>query len=71
MACVKNTETAILGEGPETIAEVLVEPIMSGVGVAVPPDEYLPGTRFSPGCPARPSSDATTRSTPGARLSRQ
>jgi adenosylmethionine-8-amino-7-oxononanoate aminotransferase len=42
MACVKNMETAILGEGPETVAEVLVEPIMSGVGVAVPPDEYLP-----------------------------
>ena len=35
-------ETTILGEGPETVAEVLVEPIMSGVGVAVPPDEYLP-----------------------------
>jgi taurine-pyruvate aminotransferase len=24
------------------VAEVIVEPIMSGVGVAVPPDEYLP-----------------------------
>jgi adenosylmethionine-8-amino-7-oxononanoate aminotransferase len=35
-------ETAILGEGPETVAEVIVEPVMSGVGVAVPPDEYLP-----------------------------
>jgi taurine-pyruvate aminotransferase len=35
-------ETTILGEGPETVAEVIVEPIMSGVGVAVPPDEYLP-----------------------------
>jgi taurine-pyruvate aminotransferase len=42
LACVKNMETTILGEGPETIAEVIVEPIMSGVGVAVPPDEYLP-----------------------------
>src|SRR5262249_2612116 len=42
MACVKNMETTILGEGPETIAEVIVEPIMSGVGVAVPPDDYLP-----------------------------
>jgi taurine-pyruvate aminotransferase len=42
LACVKNMETAILGEGPETVAEVLIEPIMSGVGVAVPPDEYLP-----------------------------
>ena len=35
-------ETAILGEGPETVAEVIVEPIMSGVDVAVPPDEDLP-----------------------------
>ena len=35
-------ETAILGEGPETVAEVIVEPVMGGVGVAVPPDEYLP-----------------------------
>ena len=42
LACVKNIENTILGEGPETVAEVLVEPIMSGVGVAVPPDEYLP-----------------------------
>jgi taurine-pyruvate aminotransferase len=42
LACVKNLETTILGEGPESVAAVLVEPIMSGVGVAVPPDEYLP-----------------------------
>lgn len=42
LACVKNMETAILGEGPETVAEVIVEPVMSGVGVAVPPDDYLP-----------------------------
>src|SRR6202007_609208 len=42
LACVKNMEATILGEGPETVAEVIVEPIMSGVGVAVPPDEYLP-----------------------------
>src|SRR5712691_5949464 len=42
LACVKNMEAAILGEGPETVAEVIIEPIMSGVGVAVPPDEYLP-----------------------------
>ena len=32
----------IVGEGPETVAEIIIEPIMSGVGVAVPPDEYLP-----------------------------
>jgi taurine-pyruvate aminotransferase len=42
LACVKNMETTILGEGAETVAEVIVEPIMSGIGVAVPPDEYLP-----------------------------
>ena len=41
LACVKNIETAILGEGPESVAAVLVEPIMSGMGVVVPPDEYL------------------------------
>jgi taurine-pyruvate aminotransferase len=42
VACAKAIETTILGEGPTTVAEVIVEPIMSGVGVAVPPDEYLP-----------------------------
>jgi taurine-pyruvate aminotransferase len=41
LACVKNMESAILGENPDTVVEVLVEPIMSGIGVAVPPDEYL------------------------------
>jgi hypothetical protein len=45
LASVKNLETTILGERPETVAEVIVEPIISGVGVAVPPDEYLPGWR--------------------------
>jgi taurine-pyruvate aminotransferase len=43
LACVKNVETTILGEGPESVAEVIIEPVMSGVGVSVPPDEYLPG----------------------------
>ena len=42
MACAKLIETTILAEGPQTIAEIVVEPIMSAVGVAVPPDEYLP-----------------------------
>jgi len=42
LACVKNIENTIQGEGPETVAEVIVEPIMSGLGVVVPPDEYLP-----------------------------
>src|SRR5258705_418014 len=43
LACVKNIEATIQGEGPDTVSTVLVEPIMSAVGVAVPPDEYLPG----------------------------
>lgn len=42
LACVKNMETTILGEGPDSVAEVIVEPVMSGIGVSVPPDEYLP-----------------------------
>lgn len=42
LACVKNIEATIQGEGPDTVSTLLVEPIMSGVGVAVPPDEYLP-----------------------------
>jgi adenosylmethionine-8-amino-7-oxononanoate aminotransferase len=42
LACVKNMETTIQGEGPETVAEIIIEPVMSGVGVAVPPDDYLP-----------------------------
>lgn len=42
LACVKNMETTIQGEGPESIGAVLVEPVLSGLGVAVPPDEYLP-----------------------------
>ena len=42
LACVNNLENTILGEGAETVAEVIVEPIMSGLGIVVPPDEYLP-----------------------------
>ncbi len=42
LACVKNMENTIIGEGPDSVAEILIEPIMSAVGIAVPPDEYLP-----------------------------
>jgi adenosylmethionine-8-amino-7-oxononanoate aminotransferase len=42
LACAKNIETTIQGEGPDTVSTVLVEPVMSAVGVAVPPDDYLP-----------------------------
>ena len=42
LACVKNVEATLQGEGPDTVATILVEPVMSAVGVAVPPDDYLP-----------------------------
>jgi adenosylmethionine-8-amino-7-oxononanoate aminotransferase len=42
LACVKAIDTAILGEGPESVAEVIIEPVMSAMGIIVPPDEYLP-----------------------------
>lgn len=42
LACAKQVEYAIQAEGPETVAAVVMEPIQSGVGVLVPPDEYLP-----------------------------
>jgi adenosylmethionine-8-amino-7-oxononanoate aminotransferase len=41
-ACATAIEATIQSEGPQTVAEVIVEPIMSGVGIAVPPDDYLP-----------------------------
>src|SRR4051812_18907640 len=42
LACVSNIENRILGEGPEPVGEIIVEPVMSAIGVAVPPDESLP-----------------------------
>jgi adenosylmethionine-8-amino-7-oxononanoate aminotransferase len=42
LACAKAIEDTIVGEGANTVAEVLVEPIMSGAGIMVPPDDYLP-----------------------------
>jgi len=57
LACVKNIEATILGEGPETVAEVIVEPVMSGIGVAVPTRRIhargrgpLPQIRHPPSC---------------------
>lgn len=41
LACVKNIEAAIQGEGAETVAAIVAEPVMSAIGVAVPPPEYL------------------------------
>lgn len=42
VACAKQVEYTINAEGEETVAAVVMEPIQSGVGVLVPPEEYLP-----------------------------
>ncbi len=43
--CAHNLEEAIIHEGFETIAAVIMEPIISGGGVLIPPDNYLPRVR--------------------------
>lgn len=46
LICVKETENIIRWEGPETIAAMILEPIMGAfIGFAVPPPEYLPMIR--------------------------
>jgi len=43
--CVDALEKTILREGPETVAAFIMEPVVAGGGVLVPPDDYLPGVR--------------------------
>ncbi len=45
LACAQAIEETIVYEGSETVAALLMEPIISGGGVLVPPDEYLPRVR--------------------------
>lgn len=40
--CATNIENVVIHEGAESVAALIVEPIISGGGVIVPPDEYLP-----------------------------
>lgn len=42
LACANYIEYMIEAEGAETVAAVVMEPIMSASGVLVPPDGYLP-----------------------------
>ncbi|MEM9903924.1 MAG: aminotransferase [Cyanobacteria bacterium P01_D01_bin.44] len=44
-ACLRELEQKIRYEGAESVAAVIVEPIISGGGVIVPPDGYLRGVR--------------------------
>ena len=43
--CVSNIENTVIHEGAETVAAIIAEPVISGGGVIVPPDEYLPMLR--------------------------
>jgi taurine-pyruvate aminotransferase len=43
--CLQELEQTILYEGAQSVAAVIVEPIISGGGVIVPPEGYLRGVR--------------------------
>ncbi|HEB91057.1 MAG TPA: aminotransferase class III-fold pyridoxal phosphate-dependent enzyme [Deltaproteobacteria bacterium] len=43
--CVDQLERAIAREGAETVAAFIMEPIIAGGGILVPPDDYLPRVR--------------------------
>ncbi|MEE2657305.1 MAG: aminotransferase [Candidatus Latescibacterota bacterium] len=45
LACADEFEQVIQREGPETVAAIVVEPVIGGGGVIVPPDDYLPRVR--------------------------
>ncbi|MFQ6041607.1 MAG: aspartate aminotransferase family protein [Candidatus Poribacteria bacterium] len=45
IACAGAIERTIQSEGPDTVIAVILEPIIGGGGVIVPPDEYLPKLR--------------------------
>ena len=40
--CATSIENTVVHEGPESVAAIIVEPVISGGGVIVSPDEYLP-----------------------------
>jgi adenosylmethionine-8-amino-7-oxononanoate aminotransferase len=41
LACAADLETAICQEGPDTVAAVIVEPVMGTGGIIVPPPDYF------------------------------
>lgn len=45
LECAKAIEDTINWEGAETVAGVILEPVITGGGVIVPPPEYLPKVR--------------------------
>ncbi|UKS29773.1 aspartate aminotransferase family protein [Paenibacillus sp. HWE-109] len=45
LQCAKAIEDAIVWEGADSVAAVIMEPVITGGGMIVPPDEYLPMIR--------------------------
>lgn len=45
LRCAQALEDTILHEGAETVAAFVMEPMISGGGVLIPPDNYLPKVR--------------------------
>lgn len=43
--CARQLEETIIHEGAETVAAFIMEPLLSGGGVLVPPDNYIPRVR--------------------------
>lgn len=43
--CAEELERTIVFELPETVAAVILEPIITGGGILIPPDTYLPAVR--------------------------
>jgi adenosylmethionine-8-amino-7-oxononanoate aminotransferase len=41
LACAHDLETQVLREGPETVAAVILEPVMGTGGILVPPPDYF------------------------------
>ncbi|MSP14455.1 MAG: aspartate aminotransferase family protein [Chloroflexi bacterium] len=45
VACARIIEKVIEWEGPDTVAAVIIDPVMVSAGILVPPDEYLKTVR--------------------------
>lgn len=45
LQCVKAIENAIVWEGADSVAGVILEPVITGGGMLVPHDDYLPSVR--------------------------